>query len=162
MNSPQGAIAFSGLMSRPRLRRGYARAMPRTARLIASAVAAAALLTACSEGPEEVIDIGASITTAEDALECPEDAKVEARSVSVGSRRGQGDAGTALQAWADKVRRTADIPIDGYQVAVEEVGTVLFTHETDRRAEIAVIAERTEDTKGDLGWLVTSWARCRP
>lgn len=135
--------------------------MPRTARLIASAAAAAVLLTACSEGPEEVIDVGARITSAEDALECPEDTEVHARSVSVGSRRGQGDATTALQAWADRVRRTTDIPADGYRVAVEEVGTVLFTHETDRRAEIAVIAERTKDTDGDLGWLVTSWARCR-
>jgi hypothetical protein len=47
-------------------------------------------------------------------------------------------------------------------VSIEEVGTVLFTHSTNGQVEIAVIATRTDDQNGDLGWLVSSWARCRP
>jgi hypothetical protein len=141
--------------------RDYARAMPRTARLIASALAVAAMFTACSEEPE-VIDVGTRVTSAADALECPEGAEAETRSVEARSRLVQEDARAALHAWAERARRSSDLPLDGYQVAVEEVGTVLFTHENEDRVEIAVIAERTEDSGGDLGWLVQSWARCRP
>jgi hypothetical protein len=121
----------------------------------------ALLLTACGEGEPEVIDVGTRITTAADALECPADARVEARSVSAGDRRGSADAEGAVQAWAKRIRRSADIPLDGYGVAVEEVGTVLFTHEADGLAEIAVIAARTDDKAGDVGWIVEPWARCR-
>ena len=120
------------------------------------------LLTGCSEEEPEVVDVGARITTAADALECAPDAEVETRSVSPGERAGSPDALAAVQAWAKRLRRSADIPLDGYRVAVEEVGTVLFTHETDRQAQIAVVAARTEDKHGDLGWVVESWARCRP
>jgi hypothetical protein len=119
------------------------------------------LLSGCSEGEPEVIDVGTRITTATDALECAPDAKVEAQSVSVGNRRASADAQGAVQAWAKRMRRSADIPLDGYEVGVEEVGTVLFTHETNGLAEIAVIAARTDDKSGDVGWLVQSWARCR-
>jgi len=119
------------------------------------------LLTGCGEGEPEVVDAGTRITTASDALECAADARVEARSVSAGDRRGSADAMDAVQAWAKRMRRSADIPLDGYGVAVEEVGTVLFTHETDGSAEIAVIAARTDDKAGDVGWIVESWARCR-
>ena len=119
-------------------------------------------LTACGEGEPPVIDAGTLITTAADALECPTGAKVETRSVSASRRAGAADAASAVQVWAKRLRRSADIPLDGYGVAVEEVGTVLFTHETDGIAEIAVVAERTEDKAGDLGWVVRSWARCRP
>ena len=135
--------------------------MPRTARPIASALAVAALLTACSEEPE-VVDVGARVTSAADALECQDGAKTEARSVEGRSRPVQEDPRSALRAWADQARRSSDIPLDGYRVAVEEVGTVLFTHEREDRVEIAAIAERTEGPDGDLGWLVQSWARCRP
>lgn len=120
------------------------------------------LLSGCGEGEPEVVDVGTRITTAADALECPADARVEAKSVSAGKRRGSEDSLGAVQAWAKRMRRTADIPLDGYGVSVEEVGTVLFTHETDGRAEIAVIAARTDDKAGDVGWIVESWARCRP
>ena len=140
----------------------YARAMARTARLIAVAAAVAALLTACSEEPEEVIDVGTMITTAADALECPTGSEVEEKSVSSESRSGSEDALGAVQAWAKRAQRSADIPLDGYRVAVEEVGTVLFTRDAGGRAEIAVIAARTDDEEGDVGWLVDSWARCRP
>jgi hypothetical protein len=135
--------------------------MPRTARLIASALAVAALFSACSEEPEEVVDVGTRITTAADALECATGAEVEANTVPAGTRSGSEDALGAVQAWAKRARRSADIPLDGYQVSVEEVGTVLFTHDTDGRAEVAVIAVRTEDADGELGWTVRSWARCR-
>ena len=124
-------------------------------------VAALLLLSGCGEGEPEVIDVGTRITNASDALECPDGARVEARSVSAGNRAGSPDALGAVQAWAKRLRRSADIPLDGYEVGVEEVGTVLFTHETDDRAEIAVIAARTDDKAGDVGWLVQSWARCR-
>ena len=137
--------------------------MPRTARTVASVVAVAALLTACSEEPEEVIDVGTSITTAADALECPTGSDVEEKTVSTGTHTGSEDALGAVQAWAKRARRSADIPLDGYHVSVEEVGTVLYTHDTNGQAEIAVIARRTDDNSdGDLGWLVQSWARCRP
>jgi len=136
--------------------------MPRTARLIASALAVAALLTACSEEPEEVIDAGTRITTAADALECPTGAEVEAKTVPAGTRSGSEDALGAVQAWAKRAGRSADLPLDGYQVGVEEVGTVLFTHSSGGRAEVAVIAVRTGGADGELGWTVRSWARCRP
>ena len=136
--------------------------MSRTARSIAGAAAVAALLTACSEEPEEVVDAGTRITTAADALECPTGSEVEEKAVSSESRTGSEDALGAVQAWAKRARRSADIPLDGYQVAVEEVGTVLFTHDAGGHAEIAVIAARTDDEDGDVGWLVDSWARCRP
>ena len=136
--------------------------MSRTARLITGAAAVAALLTACSEEPEEVIDAGTRITTAADALECPTGSEVEEKPVSSESRPGSEDALGAVQAWAKRARRSADIPLDGYHVAVEEVGTVLFTHDASGRAEIAVIAARTDDENGDVGWQVDSWARCRP
>ena len=136
--------------------------MPRTARLIALAVVGAALLTACGEEPEELVEVGATIDTAADALECPSGAEVEEKTVTAGPRPGSEDALGAVQAWAKRARRSADIPLDGYQVSVEEVGTVLYTHETAGQADIAVIAARTEDEDGDLGWLVQSWARCRP
>jgi hypothetical protein len=136
--------------------------MPRAARLIASALAVAAMFTACSEEPEEVIDVGTGITTAADALECPTGNEVEAKTVPAGTRSGSEDALGAVQAWAKRERRSADIPLDGFQVGVEEVGTVLFTHDTDGRAEVAVIAVRAEDADGELGWTVRCWARCRP
>jgi hypothetical protein len=136
--------------------------MPRTARTVASVVSVAALLTACSEEPEEVVDVGTRITTAADALECPTGSEVEERTVSAGTRPGSEDALGAVQAWAKRARRSADIPLDGYHVSVEEVGTVLYTHDTNGQAEIAVIAARTDDEDGDIGWLVQSWARCRP
>ena len=120
------------------------------------------VLSGCGEEEPEVVDVGARVTTAADALECAPDAKVETKSVSPGDRAGSPDALTAVQTWAKRVRRTADVPLDGYEVGVEEVGTVLFTHETDSRAEIAVVAVRTEDKAGQLGWVVESWARCRP
>ena len=120
------------------------------------------LLSGCGEGEPEVVDVGTRITTATDALECVPGAKVEARSVSAESRRGSANALDAVHAWAKRMRRSADLPLDGYQVGVEEVGTVLFTHETDGLAEIAVIAARTDDKAGDVGWVVESWARCRP
>jgi hypothetical protein len=136
--------------------------MPRAARLTAGVVAVAALLTACSEEPERVIDVGARITTAADALQCPTGSDVEEKSVSPGTRTGSEDALGAVQAWAKRARRSADIPLDGYHVGVEEVGTVLYTHDSNGQVDIAVIAARTEDESGDLGWLVQSWARCRP
>jgi hypothetical protein len=121
------------------------------------------LLTACGEEQPKVIDVGTRITTAADALECAPDAKVEARSVASGKRPGSPDAPAAVEAWAKRLRRSADIPLQGYEVGVEEVGTVLFTHNSDEGfADIAVIATRTDDHKGTLGWLVESWARCRP
>ncbi len=119
------------------------------------------LLSGCGEGEPEVVDVGTRITTAADALECVPGAKVEARSVSTDSRRGSADALGAVQAWAKRMRRSADIPLDGYEVGIEEVGTVLFTHETDGLTEIAVIAARTDDKAGDVGWIAESWARCR-
>jgi hypothetical protein len=136
--------------------------MSRTVRTLAFAVASAALLSGCGEEEPPVIDVGTRITTAADALECPDGAEVETRSVSAGTRPGREDALAAVQAWAKRMRKSSDIPADGYQVSIEEVGTVLFTHETEARAEIAVIATRTEDKNGDLGWVVQSWARCRP
>ncbi len=136
--------------------------MPRTARPIAGWVAVAVLLTACSEEPEKVIDVGARVTTAADALQCPTGSEVEERTVSTGSHAGSEDALGAVQAWAKRARRSADMPLDGYRVSIEEVGTVLFTHSTNGQVEIAVIATRTDDENGDLGWLVSSWARCRP
>jgi hypothetical protein len=137
--------------------------MPRrSACLIAVAVAVAALLTACGEEPEELVEVGTRITTAADALECPTGAEVEEKTVTAGPSTGSEDALGAVQAWAKRARRSADIPLDGYQVSVEEVGTVLFTHEASGPAEIAVIAARTDDEAGDVGWLVQSWARCRP
>ncbi len=126
------------------------------------AVAFVLPLTACGEEEPEVVDVGTRITTAADALECTDAATVETRAVTATRRPGGADAATAVHTWAKRLRRTADIPLDGYAVSVEEVGTVLFTHETQGRAEIAVIAERTEDKAGDLGWVVSSWARCRP
>lgn len=135
--------------------------MSRSARTLASAVAAVALLSGCGEEEPRVVDVGTRITTAADAIECPEGTEVEARSVSDGTRSGNEDALAAVRAWAKKARWSAEIPLDGYQISVEEVGTVLFTHEREDRVEIAVIAERTEDPDGDLGWLVQSWARCR-
>jgi hypothetical protein len=120
------------------------------------------VLSGCGEEEPEVIDVGARVTSAADALECAPDDEVETKSVSPGDRAGSPDALTAVQIWAKRVRRTADVPLDGYEVGVEEVGTVLFTHETDSRAEIAVVVVRTEDKTGQLGWVVESWARCRP
>ncbi len=119
------------------------------------------LLSGCGEGEPEVVDVGTRITAAADALECVPGAKVEAKSVSAGNQRGSEDALGAVQAWAKRMRRSADIPLDGYGVGIEEVGTVLFTHETDGRTEIAVIVARTDDKAGDVGWVVESWARCR-
>ena len=136
--------------------------MLRTARLIAWAMAAAALLTACGEEPEEIIDVGTRITTAADALECPTGYEVEEKAAATGTGSGSEDALGAVQAWAKRARRSADIPLDGYHVSVEEVGTVLYTHDTNGQADIAVIAAWTDDQDGDLGWLVQSWARCRP
>jgi hypothetical protein len=136
--------------------------MPRTPRLIAGTVAAAALLTACGEEPEEIIDVGSGITTAADALECPTGSEVEEQTVAPRSGSGSEDALGAVQAWAKRARRSADIPLDGYHVSVEEVGTVLYTHEANGQTDIAVIAARSDDQNGDLGWLVQSWARCRP
>ncbi|HET9423138.1 MAG TPA: hypothetical protein VFO49_18510 [Nocardioides sp.] len=136
--------------------------MPHTARLIAGALVVAAALTACSEEPEEVIDVGTRITTAGDALECPTGSQVEENTVSSETRPVSEDSLGAVQAWAKRARRSADIPLDGYDVSVEEVGTVLYTHSTDGQVEIAVIAARTDDETGDLGWVVQSWARCRP
>jgi len=136
--------------------------MPRTLLLVAAAVTAAVVLSGCGEEEPEVIDVGTRITSAADALECQEGAEPETRSVPAGSRPGGEDASAALSAWAEGTRRSAEIPRDGYQVAVEEVGTVLFTHDSDGRAEIAVIVARAEVEDGDLGWSVQSWARCRP
>ena len=136
--------------------------MPRRLRTLTLALALALPLTACGEEEPEVIDVGTRITTTADALECPDGAEVETGSVATTRRPGGADAATAVHTWAKRLRRSADIPLDGYGVSVEEVGTVLFTHETEGRAEIAVIAERTEDKAGDLGWVVSSWARCRP
>jgi hypothetical protein len=136
--------------------------MPRAARLLVTAVAASALLSACGEEPEEVIDVGARISTAADALECAGDAEVETHSVPDGGRQAHQDAASAVRAWAERVRRNADIPADGYQVAVEEVGTVLYTHETENHAEVAVVVTRTDDPDGELGWVAESWARCGP
>lgn len=133
--------------------------MPRS---LAVTAALLLLLTGCGEEEPEVIDVGARITTAADALECAPDAEVETRSVAPDELAGSPDALTAVQAWAKRLRRSADIPLDGYDVAVEEVGTVLFTHDTDRQAQIAVVAARTEDKAGDVGWVVESWAGCRP
>lgn len=135
--------------------------MPQRLRILPLVVTGALLLAACGEEPE-VIDVGTRITGTADALECPEGAEVETRSVTTARRAGAADAATAVHTWAKRLRRSADIPLDGYSVSIEEVGTVLFTHEVDARAEIAVIAERTEDRNGDLGWVVSSWARCRP
>ncbi len=132
--------------------------MPRSLPIVAALLL---LLGGCGEGEPEFVDVGTRITTAADALECPPGATVEARTVTAGNRRGGADAPSAVQAWAKRMRRSADIPLDGYAVGVEEVGTVLFTHETDGLAEIAVIAARTDDKTGDVGWLVQSWARCR-
>lgn len=134
--------------------------MPRTLRLVASVVSAAAVLSGCSEEPK-VIDVGTRITSAADALECADGDKVETGSVPKGSGAGSEDASSALQAWAEKQGRSSDVPPDGYRVAVEEVGTVLFTHDVDGRALIAVITARTKDADGGLGWTATSWARCR-
>ena len=136
----------------------YPRRMPRRLAIIAVLVA---LLSGCGEGEPEVIDVGTRITNASDALECPQDAQAEARSVTAGNRAVKADARAAVQAWAKRMRRSADIPLDGYEVGVEEVGTVLFTHETDGLTGIAVIAARTDDAAGEVGWLVRSWARCR-
>jgi hypothetical protein len=136
--------------------------MPRRLRTLSLALALALPLSACGEEEPEVIDVGTRITTTADALECTDTATVETRSVAPTRRSGGADAATAVHTWAKRLRRSADIPLDGYAVSVEEVGTVLFTHETEGRAEIAVIAERTEDKEGDLGWVVSSWARCRP
>ena len=80
-------------------------------------MAVAALLTACSEEPEEVVDVGTRITTAADALECPTGSEVEEKTVSAGTRPGSEDALGAVQAWAKRARRSADIPLDGYHVA---------------------------------------------
>jgi hypothetical protein len=136
--------------------------MSRRLRILTLLLPATLLLAGCSEEEPRVVDVGARVSTAEDALECAHDTKVESHSVAAESAAAHPDAETAVRAWAERVRRRADIPADGYRVAVEEVGTVLFTHETDHRAEIAVIAKRTEGKGGELGWLVTSWARCRP
>jgi hypothetical protein len=136
--------------------------MPRSLRIVPLALAFVLPLTACGEEEPPVVDVGTRITTAADALECPTGAEVETRSVSASRRAGGADASSAVQVWAKRLRRSADIPLDGYGVAVEEVGTVLFTHETEGIAEIAVVAERTEDKTGELGWVVRSWARCRP
>lgn len=132
--------------------------MPRSLPIVAALLM---LLSGCGEGEPEVVDVGTRITTASDALECVPGAKVEAKSVSAGSQRGSEDALGAVQAWAKRMRRSADIPLDGYEVGIEEVGTVLFTHETEGRTEIAVIAARTGDSSGDVGWIAESWARCR-
>lgn len=125
------------------------------------ALALVAVLAGCGEEEPKVIDVGTRITTAADALECATGAKVQTRTVPA-AKRVSPDAASAVQLWAKRMRHSADVPLDGYLVAVEEVGTVLFTHSTDHRADIAVIATRTEDAKADLGWVVTSWARCRP
>lgn len=135
--------------------------MPRTVRLLAGLAVSAALLTGCGEEPE-VIDVGARIATATDALECPSGAEVETGSGSAEGVAVSADALGAVQAWAKRARRSADIPLDGYRADIEETGTVLFTHEADGRAEIAVITARTQDQDGGLGWVVESWARCRP
>lgn len=131
-------------------------------RCIVALVAVLGMLTGCSEEEPPVIDVGTRITSAEDALECPDGTEVEERSEKAGSGGVHEDATAAVHAWAERMRRTSDIPVDGYEVAVEEVGRVLFTHHTDNRAEIAVIARRGEDEDGDLGWRVEAWARCRP
>ena len=136
--------------------------MPRTARLIAGTVAVAALLTACGEEPEELIDVGTRITTAADALECPTGSEVEEKTVSAGpgraarTRSAPYRRGRSGRGGLPTSRSTAT------RSRVEEVGTVLFTHEASGQAEIAVIAARTDDEDGDVGWLVQSWARCRP
>jgi hypothetical protein len=136
--------------------------MLRSLRIVPLVVGLALLLTSCGEGEPEVIDVGARVTTATDALECADGAEVETRSETTTRRKGGPNALAAVEVWAKRMRKSADIPIDGYGVAVEEVGTVLFTHETNGIAEIAVIAERSEDRTGDLSWVVRSWARCRP
>jgi hypothetical protein len=131
-------------------------------RIVVALVAVLGMLTGCGEEEPRVIDVGTRITTAADALECPDGTVAQAKSVSKKPARVHEDATAAVLAWAERMRRSADIPIDGYQVAVEEVGKVLFTHDTDNRAEIAVVALRGENADGDLGWRVESWARCRP
>lgn len=119
------------------------------------------LLAGCGEEEPKVIEVGARITTAADALECRRGAKVVAQEVKE-LPKASPDAASALDRWARRLRHTTDVPLEGYAVAVEEVGTVLFTHEDDRQADLAVVATRTEDRNGDRGWLVTSWARCKP
>lgn len=136
--------------------------MPRPLSLVVSAVTAAVVVSGCGEEEPEVVDVGARITSAADALECQEAAEVQAKTVPLGSRPGRQDASSALRAWAERMRRSAEIPLDDYRVAVEEVGTLLFTHDTDGRADVAVVVARGEDPDGDLGWAVQSWARCRP
>jgi hypothetical protein len=131
-------------------------------RCVVALVAVLGMLTGCGQEEERVVDVGTRISTAAEALECPDGAEVEAKSVAEKAARVHGDATAAVHAWAERMRRSSDIPIDGYQVAIEEVGRVLFTHDTDNRAEIAVIALRGENDDGDLGWRVESWARCRP
>jgi hypothetical protein len=121
-----------------------------------------ALLSGCSEEEPKVIDVGARVTTAADALECPPGAEVQSRTLATGTRAAAPDAQAAVQAWAKRMRRSMDLPLEGYQVAVEEVGTVLFTRDSDGHADIAAIAVRTDAEHGDLGWVVESWARCRP
>jgi hypothetical protein len=136
--------------------------MPRTVRLAAAVLIAAVTLSGCGEEEPEVVDVGTRITSAADALECQEGAEPETKPVKAGSPKARESAANAVRAWAERVRRSADLPIDGYQVSIEEVGTVLFTHETESRAEIAVIVARTEDKDGELGWVAQSWAWCRP
>jgi len=136
--------------------------MPRLLPVVVVVVALPALLSGCGEEEEKVIDVGARVTTAADALECPQGTDVESRSLKTDTRKAAPDARSAVQAWAKRMRRSMDLPLDGYEVAVEEVGTVLFTHDSDGKADIAAVAVRTEDKNGDLGWLVESWARCRP
>jgi hypothetical protein len=136
--------------------------MPRTPSIIALLLPVTALLAGCGEEEPRVIDVGARVPAVEEALECPDGAKVQTRSMTGDPAAVHPDAVTAVGAWAERVRRRADIPVDGYRVAVEEVGTVLFTYEKDNRPVIAVIVERTEDANGELGWAARSWARCRP
>ena len=135
--------------------------MPRPLRFVAAVVTAAAVLSGCGEEEPEVVDVGARVTSAADALECAEGATPKPGTVSDGSRQAHEDAVAAVRAWAERIQDSAELPVDGYRVAIEEVGKVLFTHVTDGRAEVAVVALRAEDGDGDLGWTVRSWASCR-
>ena len=57
------------------------------------------VLSGCGEGEPEVIDVGARVSTAADALECAPGSEVETRSVSPGERAGSPDALTAVHTW---------------------------------------------------------------
>ena len=137
--------------------------LPRVRLLVPTLLALGVLVTGCGQEEQPPPTDGAPpIGTAADALSCAEGLGTQADSGGTAGPEGLADGPeAALERWLETSPDAPDLDPDEFGVAVEEVGTVLLTHEVDGEPVVAVVtsdAMRTAD--GDTGWAVRGWARC--